>query len=248
MRTGDIGLLQTVFAVEGALFLAGGLVFGIALFRARVLTRWAAALLSVGGVVTAALTVMPDAFYRLLAFPNSVALIALGYSLWTHRAHRHHGTADRCRHPAPHSGRCRMTPRAGRWVPVGLVALAAIPVLGGAGRLVELLGGPEVLPTDARFAASPAPLVVHVVAAVVYAVLGAFQFSASLRRRRPRWHRRAGRLLVALGLAVALSGLWMTLLYPQQGGDGRAALPVPAARQLGDGHQHRPGARRHPAP
>ena len=25
---------------------------------------------------------MPDAFYRLLAFPNSVAMIALGYSLW----------------------------------------------------------------------------------------------------------------------------------------------------------------------
>ena len=113
-----------------------------------------------------------------------------------------------------------MTPRGGRWVPIGLVALAAIPVLGGAGRLVELLGGPEVLPTDPRFAASPAPLVVHVVAAVVYAVLGAFQFSAHLRRRRPRWHRRAGRLLVALGLAVALSGLWMTLLYPQKEGTG----------------------------
>jgi hypothetical protein len=80
--TGDIGLLQTVIAVEGALFLAGGLVFGIALYRARVLTRWAAALLAVGGVVTAALAVMPDAFYRLLAFPNSIALIGLGYSLW----------------------------------------------------------------------------------------------------------------------------------------------------------------------
>ncbi|HEY0620826.1 MAG TPA: hypothetical protein VGD15_24680 [Kribbella sp.] len=80
--TGDIGLLQTVISAEGALFLAGGLVFGIALYRARVLTRWAAALLAVGGVVTAALTVMPDAFYRLLAFPNSIALIGLGYSLW----------------------------------------------------------------------------------------------------------------------------------------------------------------------
>ncbi|MEO5851170.1 MAG: hypothetical protein ABIQ15_01535 [Nocardioides sp.] len=80
--TGDIGLLQTVITVEGALFLAGGLVFGIALYRARVLTRWAAALLAVGGVVTAALSLMPDAFYRLLAFPNSIALIGLGYSLW----------------------------------------------------------------------------------------------------------------------------------------------------------------------
>jgi hypothetical protein len=26
---------------------------------------------------------MPDAFYRLLAFPNGIAMIALGYSLWT---------------------------------------------------------------------------------------------------------------------------------------------------------------------
>ncbi len=80
--TGDIGLLQSVIVVQAALFLAGGLVFGIALYRAHVLTRWAAALLAVGGVVTAALSVMPDAFYRLLALPNGIALIGLGCSLW----------------------------------------------------------------------------------------------------------------------------------------------------------------------
>ncbi len=80
--TGDIGLLQVVFQVESVLFLTGGLVFGIALYRARVLARWAAALLAAGGVVTAALSVMPDAFYRLLALPNGIALIGLGYSLW----------------------------------------------------------------------------------------------------------------------------------------------------------------------
>jgi uncharacterized membrane protein len=108
--------------------------------------------------------------------------------------------------------------RWGWWVPASLLALAVIPVLGGIGRTVELLGGPEVLPTDARFAASPAPLVVHIMAAVIYAVLGAFQFSARLRRRG--WHRRAGRLLVPLGLAVALSGLWMTLFYAQKEGTG----------------------------
>ena len=80
--TGDIGLLHAVIVGEGALFLAGGLVFGIALYRARLLLRWAAALLAVGGLVTAALTMMPDAFYRLLALPNSIALIGLGWSLW----------------------------------------------------------------------------------------------------------------------------------------------------------------------
>ena len=106
------------------------------------------------------------------------------------------------------------------WVPPALLALAFIPVLGGGGRLVELLGGPEVLPSDVRFAASPVPLVVHIVSAVVYAVLGAFQFSARLRRRHPGWHRRVGRLLVVLGLAVAFSGLWMTLAYPRKDGTG----------------------------
>ena len=79
---GDIGLLQTVIQVQGFAYLAGGLVFGIALYRARVLARWAAVLLAVGGVVTVVLSEMPDALYRFLAFPNGVALIGLGYALW----------------------------------------------------------------------------------------------------------------------------------------------------------------------
>jgi len=122
--------------------------------------------------------------------------------------------------PVPARGRSRGRARAGWWVPPALLALAFIAVVGGVGRLIEVLGGPEVLPTDARFAASPIPLVVHIVSAVVYAVFGAFQFSARLRRRHPGWHRRAGRLLVVLGLAVAFSGLWMTLAYPQKEGTG----------------------------
>jgi hypothetical protein len=81
-ETGDIGVLTTVLQVQGFAYLVGGLLFGIALYRARVLTRWAAALLAVSGPAAAALTVLPDAFYRLLAFPNAVAMIALGYSLW----------------------------------------------------------------------------------------------------------------------------------------------------------------------
>jgi uncharacterized membrane protein len=120
--------------------------------------------------------------------------------------------------PAPVPGRGR--PRGGWWVAPALLALAVIPVAGGTGRLLELLGGPEILAADARFAASPVPLVVHILAAVVYAVLGAFQFSARLRRRHPGWHRRAGRLLLVVGLAVAFSGLWMTLAYPRKEGTG----------------------------
>lgn len=80
--TGDIGLLHAAILVQGLAYLGGGLLFGIAVYRARVLARWAAALLAVGGVVTVALSVMPDAFFRLLAVPNGVAMIALGCSLW----------------------------------------------------------------------------------------------------------------------------------------------------------------------
>jgi hypothetical protein len=80
--TGDIGPLQSALNVSGLTFLGGGLIFGIAVYRARVLARWAAALLAVASVLTVTLAVLPDAFYRFLAFPNSIAMIGLGYSLW----------------------------------------------------------------------------------------------------------------------------------------------------------------------
>ncbi|WP_432479889.1 hypothetical protein [Nocardioides sp. GXQ0305] len=80
--TADIGAMVAVNQVQGIAYLAGGLLFGIALFRARVLARLAAALLAVSGVVTLVLSLMPDAFYRLLAFPNGIAMIGLGLSLW----------------------------------------------------------------------------------------------------------------------------------------------------------------------
>ena len=79
---GDIGGLQTVLNLSGVGYLAGGLLFGIALFRAGVLARWASALLAVGTTSTAALAVLPEAFNRPLAVPVGIALIGLGVSLW----------------------------------------------------------------------------------------------------------------------------------------------------------------------
>ena len=80
--SGDIGLLQAALYFSGITFLGGGLIFGIALYRARVLSRWASTLLAVASVLTVTLAVLPDAFYRFLAVPNSIAMIGLGYSLW----------------------------------------------------------------------------------------------------------------------------------------------------------------------
>jgi uncharacterized membrane protein len=76
------------------------------------------------------------------------------------------------------------------------------------------------MPADARFSASPLPVVLHIVSACMYTLLGAFQFSSGLRLRRLGWHRMAGRLLVLCGLLVGISALWMTLFYPFKAGTG----------------------------
>jgi uncharacterized membrane protein len=108
----------------------------------------------------------------------------------------------------------------GRLVPVSLVALSAIPVAAGTLRLVQLGGGPDVMPADPRFDAFPVALVVHIVGAATYAVVGALQFAPRFRRRHRDWHRRAGRLLAVAGLLVAGSALWLTLAYSPKPGTG----------------------------
>ena len=79
---GDIGAMATVLAVTGVGYMVGGLVFGIALFRARILARWASALLALGTIATASLAVLPESFNRPMAVPVGVALVGLGVSLW----------------------------------------------------------------------------------------------------------------------------------------------------------------------
>ena len=91
---GDTGPLYTVLLLGGFLYVTGGLLFGIALYRARVLPRWAAALLAAGGVAAAGLALLPDPWFRLLAVPNGIAMIALGYSLWRIVGAERTGTTD----------------------------------------------------------------------------------------------------------------------------------------------------------
>jgi hypothetical protein len=78
---GDVGAVPILFR-GGFAYIVGGFLFGIALFRANVLARWAAVLLSVGAVATVATSQLPELTQRLFAIPVGVALIGLGYSLW----------------------------------------------------------------------------------------------------------------------------------------------------------------------
>ncbi len=99
-------------------------------------------------------------------------------------------------------------------IPAGLIALSFIPMVAGTFRVLGLGSGAEITAENARFFAAPLPVVLHIVSTVIYCVLGAFQFSPSFRRRKPNWHRAAGRILIPCGLVVAFSGLWMTQFYP----------------------------------
>ena len=123
-------------------------------------------------------------------------------------------------HPATRPTRSNLSTG---WAPFALLCLVLIPTIAGSLRVIELFGGPLLLPASPRMTASPAPVVIHIVSAVGYAVLGAFQFSGRLRRAHPRWHRMSGRLVVVLGTALAFSALLMTLFYPRQAGTGELA-------------------------
>jgi uncharacterized membrane protein len=109
---------------------------------------------------------------------------------------------------------------AARWrVPAALIALSAVPVIAGATRLGQLAGGGPITHDSARYFATPAPVVAHIISVTLFSVLGALQFAPGLRRRRPAWHRALGRLVAPSGIVSAFSGLWMTLFYPPLSND-----------------------------
>lgn len=142
-------------------------------------------------------------------------------------ARQHQGMTQSSAHPwarvrPPVPAQYVAKPRAGWLAPTGLILLSLVPVLAGAMRLTELTTGAVVTPENARFFDSPVPVVVHIVASIVFLVLGALQFAPSLRRRR--WHRIAGRILVPAGLLSAGSALWMTLFYALPAISGEALL------------------------
>lgn len=79
---GSLGPLEGISTFAFAVYFLGGLTFGIAVFRARILARWAGILLAAGSVSTVLLPLFPHAVGRFAALPVGIALAWLGYSLW----------------------------------------------------------------------------------------------------------------------------------------------------------------------
>ena len=103
-----------------------------------------------------------------------------------------------------------------------LIVLGALPLLPAVGRMLmrffDLGASPEMVADTARFFVMPIPVVLHVVGGCLFTLIGALQFSKSLRRSA--WHRIAGRLMVGCGLVAALSALWLTQFYPHPTSEG----------------------------
>lgn len=88
----NLGAFIVIYQFVTVLYLLGLLLFGIALFRTRILPRWAAGLLALSGPLAIIMgTLLPHQLERLAAMPMGFALAWLGYALWTER--RVHTTA-----------------------------------------------------------------------------------------------------------------------------------------------------------
>jgi hypothetical protein len=99
---------------------------------------------------------------------------------------------------------------------VALLLLNIVPIVAGISRV---WGMQALTPENARFIAAPVVTGLHIVSSSTFGLLGIGQFIKQFRRANPRWHRRAGWVLVVSGLISALSGLWMTATFPHTEAD-----------------------------
>jgi hypothetical protein len=86
----DLGAIPLIWNASSVGFLGGTLLFGIANFRAGILSRWASAIFGVGLFAAAPLAALLGS-PRVAAVPIGIGLAWLGYSLW----------ADGRKRPAP---------------------------------------------------------------------------------------------------------------------------------------------------
>ncbi len=81
----NLGILPTLWTLTSPLYLLGGLLFGIATFRAGILSRWAGVLLALGTGLAPLAALLSLELQPKIAVPVGLGLIWLGYSLFMER-------------------------------------------------------------------------------------------------------------------------------------------------------------------
>ncbi|HKY55549.1 MAG TPA: hypothetical protein VJM08_14635, partial [Anaerolineales bacterium] len=85
----NLGGLTTMYTTASILYVLGSLLFGIAMFRARILPRWTAALFAISGPLSGTMfTLLPYQLVQLTSIPIGTALVWLGYALFSERGQR----------------------------------------------------------------------------------------------------------------------------------------------------------------
>ncbi|MDB5211037.1 MAG: hypothetical protein JWQ30_1864 [Sediminibacterium sp.] len=82
----NIGALAPVYIVVCFFYLAGGILFGIATYRARIFPRFPAILLAVTALLTPAAALLPHHIQRYAAIPMGISITWLGYILTTKKS------------------------------------------------------------------------------------------------------------------------------------------------------------------
>ena len=78
----SLSVLASLWSAADIAFLLGGLTFGIASLRARVLSRWGAGLLTLGFASVPVFGLLPAEIGSLVAVPIGLGLAWLGVSVW----------------------------------------------------------------------------------------------------------------------------------------------------------------------
>ena len=82
----DLGVLPALWQLAGPLYIGGGVLFGIATYRARIFPRAAAVLLALGTGAAPVAAVLPLGSQPKMAIPVGLAIAWLGYALLAERA------------------------------------------------------------------------------------------------------------------------------------------------------------------
>ena len=105
----NLGALAVVYQSVSVLYLLGLILFGIAIFRAHILSRWAAVLLVASGPLAVILKLVGHPIDRWAAVPMGIALAWLGYSLLSERREKAQASE-----PLPGLGSPQLRPTGGK--------------------------------------------------------------------------------------------------------------------------------------